>query len=228
MPGHERLVRLLIVCSLHGHVPCKNEKARKAVEAFRAWTAKSARARVLAYAGTIRDDTARLSEACSPQQQHAQVGTANTMAAVILRGPIGKSSTTGSQHRGSKHGGFKARRFGRALDNAADPPAQSEADHATASLDRTDGCDADCRTLHRSRPGPSNASSTASGCSPSRMASRVELFSRNRLPLLDAYRPVADAIAALPIEDGHPRRRSDRRVGPAGSRRLSRVRSCCG
>jgi bifunctional non-homologous end joining protein LigD len=32
--------------------------------------------------------------------------------------------------------------------------------------------------------------------------SRVGLFSRNRLSLLDAHRPVADAIAALPIEDG--------------------------
>jgi bifunctional non-homologous end joining protein LigD len=32
--------------------------------------------------------------------------------------------------------------------------------------------------------------------------SRVGLFSRNRLPLLDAHRPVADAIAALPIADG--------------------------
>ena len=31
---------------------------------------------------------------------------------------------------------------------------------------------------------------------------RVRLFSRNRLSLVDAYRPVADAVARLPIEDG--------------------------
>jgi DNA ligase D-like protein (predicted ligase) len=32
--------------------------------------------------------------------------------------------------------------------------------------------------------------------------SRVQLFSRNRLPLVDAYRPVADAVARLPIDNG--------------------------
>jgi hypothetical protein len=92
----------------------QKRKGPESGEAFRAWTAKSARARVLAYAGTIRDDTARLSEACSPQQQHAQVGTANTMP------PLSYEA-----HGEVKHGGFKARRFGRALDNAVDPPAQS-------------------------------------------------------------------------------------------------------
>ena len=55
-------------------------------------------------------------------------------------------------------------------------------------------------------------------------AARCALWSRNRLSLTAAYPAVAEAIAALPVKTGHPRRRGHRRLGPAGQGRLPRLR----